>query len=259
MNKNSRLRLGEGGIGVAVPPSPMAKREKILFPGPGSAAKGHSVPNHCSEKDALRCSDVVQSFPLLCPWRYVGVGATSAADYFVNLSTGLAGNTAGLPTSVNSSGAVTGGAYNTGTPELPAYNAFLYTGGSAGTMNNISAQISSGTNVFGTAINDNGQMAAISTPFNGYYYTGGTAGASTLLVEPGRTTAPFPTRSTPQGTWPEWPSCPAMQTFPFSAPTTGRCTTWGCRPYSPFQVPPTPLPRFPASIPAADTLVALRI
>jgi hypothetical protein len=118
----------------------------------------------------------------------LSIAGIASAGYFVDISA-LATNGAGLPCGVNASGAVTGGAFNTGSP---AWKPFLYTGGPAGTMNNIAAQFPANTNIFGTAINDNGQMAAIATPFNGYYYTGGTSGSATIIVEPGKSNGTFP-------------------------------------------------------------------
>ena len=72
---------------------------------------------------------------------------------------------------------------------LGNYKAFLYTGGTAGTMNDLSAKFPGADQSTCLAINSSGQIAAgANPPDNGYFYTGGTAGTSTALLLPGNGT-----------------------------------------------------------------------
>ena len=90
--------------------------------------------------------------------------------------------TSGVPTSVNSSGAVTGEAYGT--------KVFLYTGGSAGMIYNIAGSNFGSYASQGNAIDNTGGIAAGGIPpFNGYLYSGGTNGTSTTLAFPGESGA----------------------------------------------------------------------
>jgi probable HAF family extracellular repeat protein len=102
----------------------------------------------------------------------------SAAGYFSDISASDGSYTAGIPLSVNSSGAVTGDGVYSG-----ANRAFLYTGGTAGMIYNISAQIGPYT-ISPNSIDDTGRIAAgTALPRNNaYLYSGGTNGASTLLA-----------------------------------------------------------------------------
>ncbi len=71
---------------------------------------------------------------------------------------------------------------------LGSYKAFLYTGGTAGSMYDLSANFP-GAQSTCLAINSSGQIAAgANPPTNGYYYTGGTSGTSTALLLPGNGT-----------------------------------------------------------------------
>ena len=91
--------------------------------------------------------------------------------------------------SVNSSGAVTGIAYSTNPSSYPyGMQTFLYTGGSAGTMNNIGSKIGV-VLTYGAAIKDDGKIAAygIVSKDNGWLYSGGTNGTKTQLLYPGQT------------------------------------------------------------------------
>jgi probable HAF family extracellular repeat protein len=106
-----------------------------------------------------------------------GVGIASAG-YFTDLSAADGNYTAGIPLSINSSGAVTGDGVYSG-----ANRAFLYTSGTAGMIYNISAQIGPYT-ILPCSIDDTGRIAAgTSLPRNNaYLYSGGTNGTSTLLA-----------------------------------------------------------------------------
>jgi hypothetical protein len=102
-------------------------------------------------------------------------GVASATTVFVDLS-GLAGYTAAYPTGVNSAGQVplagyTGSGY---------YNTYLYTGGTAGTVNSINSLFTTG-NTFSSAINGSGKMA-VNAVTKAWLYSGGTAGTVTQIL-----------------------------------------------------------------------------
>ena len=103
-----------------------------------------------------------------------GAGAFAAGGYyFVDLSA-LAGDATANPCGVNSSGAVTG-MYLASPAHL-----FLYTGGTTGTMNDLTSTFINSGGLISSAINDSGQMA-VNRTIAGWLYSGGLSGTATLL------------------------------------------------------------------------------
>ena len=134
---------------------------------------------HQSTKGVLKCFIVWQwflVFVLVARWR-----EADAAGYFTDL-TGLTGGASGVPTSVNSSGQVTGFIGSN-------YHGFLYSGG---TFTDIGAKLGANAATMGFGINDSGQIAA--TPWftadytDGYLYSGGTNGTTQRILYSGSTT-----------------------------------------------------------------------
>ena len=82
------------------------------------------------------------------------------------------------PCSVNSSGAVSLEGF---TATLSSYyHSYLYTGGTAGTMNDITSTFTGTTVTTANAMNESGQMAAMGiTSYPGYLYSGGLSGTLT--------------------------------------------------------------------------------
>ena len=124
-------------------------------------------------------------FSVACLVSCVGV---ESAGYFTDISAVDANSTAAIPTGVNSSGAVSLMAY---TSANKAYNyAYLYTGGTAATLNNLSAlfPMSGGSDMsFADSLNELGEMA-VNSLNRGYLYSGGTAGTVTQVNSAGGNT-----------------------------------------------------------------------
>ncbi len=114
---------------------------------------------------------------LLCVFSLAvaAAGVASATSLFVDLS-GLAGYTAAYPTGVNGAGQVS----LAGSTGSNYYNTYLYTGGTAGTMDNINSKFTTG-NTFSNSINASGQMA-VNGATKAWLYSGGTAGTVTQIV-----------------------------------------------------------------------------
>ena len=82
------------------------------------------------------------------------------------------------PCSVNSSGAVSLEGYSSSLNNY--YQTYLYTGGTAGTMNNITSAFTGTTVTTANAMNESGQIAAMGiTSYPGYLYSGGLSGSLT--------------------------------------------------------------------------------
>ena len=103
-----------------------------------------------------------------------GTGVASANSLsFVDLSAMASYGTAN-PCGVNSSGAVTG-MYLASPSHI-----FLYTGGTAGTMNDLTSKFISSGGLISSAINQNGQIA-VNRQISGWLYGGGLSGTVTAL------------------------------------------------------------------------------
>jgi hypothetical protein len=100
----------------------------------------------------------------------------SAQSLFYDLS-GLAGDTAAYPCGVDSVGQVSLMGYYSTNGYVHQY---FYTGGAAGTMNDINSLFTTG-NTFSNAINGSGQMA-VNGVVKAWLYSGGTGGTVTPIV-----------------------------------------------------------------------------
>ena len=100
-------------------------------------------------------------------------GSPRRQSLFYDLS-GLAGDTAAYPAGVNGAGQVSLVGYF-GTSNY--YHQYLYTGGTAGTMDNINSSFTTGK-TFSNAINGSGQMA-VNGVVKAWLYSGGTGGTVT--------------------------------------------------------------------------------
>ena len=106
----------------------------------------------------------------------VAAGVASAQSLFYDLS-GLAGDTAAYPCGVDGAGQVSlMGYFSTS----GYYHQYLYTGGTAGTMNDINSSFTTG-NTFSNAINGSGQMA-VNGVVKAWLYGGGTGGTVTPIL-----------------------------------------------------------------------------
>ena len=119
----------------------------------------------------IRMATIVLSVVLAAP----AANALAGGHYFVDLSA-LAGNEVANPCGVNSSGAVTGMYVTTATPA----HMFLYTGGTTGSMNDLTADFITSGGLISSAINDSGQLA-VNRNISGWLYGGGLTGTATLL------------------------------------------------------------------------------
>ena len=130
----------------------------------------------------LRCGTVILcAFGLLC-----GCAAVASATSFVDLSaltTGGSGYFNAYPTGITSSGAVSlQGLYNGGSAY---YHTWLYSGGTAGSMTDISTKLYSGGSGRITTMNASGQMSEmVSSAHGSYWYSGGTNGTAHAIPLP---------------------------------------------------------------------------
>ena len=126
----------------------------------------------CKEMSTMiRMATIVLSVVLAA----TAANALAGGHYFVDLSA-LAGNEVANPCGVNSSGGVTGMYVTTATPA----HMFLYTGGTTGSMNDLTADFITSGGLISSAINDSGQLA-VNRNISGWLYGGGLTGTATLL------------------------------------------------------------------------------
>ena len=104
-------------------------------------------------------------------------GSSSPTAITSWISARLAGYEVANPCGLNSSGGVVTGMYVT--TATPAHM-FLYTGGTTGSMNDLTSDFITSGGLISSAINDSGQLA-VNRMISGWLYSGGLTGTATLL------------------------------------------------------------------------------
>ena len=112
---------------------------------------------------------------VLCAVSFVIAVGSASANSFIDLSA-LDSYTTGNPCGVNSSGEVTG-LFPVASPS----HVYLYSGGTAGTMTDLTSKFISSGGLISSAIDGNGQMA-VNQSIKGWSYSGGTNGTVVQLT-----------------------------------------------------------------------------